>query len=238
MKFSLIFLTLVILLAACNKAPIELYCSDTNENIIATEDIIAEESNPYLAAYPGSWWQLTDGRTINCEWTERTYYNLESLDDVNCEASYTTYNVTAPYLKDGNPLFAIGIVDGGYSYTISDNSNASVFKKNREILKTDYIENGITDSWVVSSESSDGSLKQTVRKLNKKYNSFTAPNNIEYSDVIEIQQNFIFYDSLTETLHNDSMLFYYAKERGLFMVDYFDPIIPDIFVKYYYIAPH
>ncbi|MDX1349556.1 MAG: hypothetical protein R3279_04875 [Putridiphycobacter sp.] len=237
MKFSLIFLTLVILLAACNKAPIELNCDYTTENIIATEDIIAEESNPYLAAYPGSWWQLTDGRTINCkQLIQQTYYNLESIDQDNCVENYTAYNITAPFLADGSPLFAIGFVDGGYGFSV--NSSTSEFKKNREILKTDYIENGITDSWVVSSESSDGSLKQTVRKLNKKYNSFTAPNNIEYSDVIEIQQNFIFYDSLTETMHNDSMLFYYAKERGLFMVDYFDPIIPDIFVKYYYIAPH
>jgi hypothetical protein len=223
---------------SCKKKTEQHSCENKIDSVFTYIDSFANKSSQYIAAYPESWWKYSTGDKISCTKGDYSIFELESEDIEECQSFYSVYRFIGPYIDiiPQNPDLHFGMVNGDHN--ISTNKAGYKFSKYVEFIRTNYIDNLVNDSWVISSDNIASVSRSTTRKLNQFHSSFTIPSGEIFADVVEIQQNFTYTDSELMLTEMDSTLFYYAKEIGLIMVNYFNVTDTDFYLTDYYIAPH
>ncbi len=236
-----VFLILVVpsmlFLCSCKKKVNGNACENKIDSILTYMDEYADEPSPYIAAYPESWWIYSTGEKISC--TSRYYpiYDLENEDLETCQNTYSVYRFNGPHLTiSRNPYLHYGMISGGHN--ISIRYKAKEFNKALNYIEDSFINNLMSDSWVVTSRRVPGLSDTTTRQLNQLHTNFTLPTGEVFTNVAEIQENFEAFNHKEMTTSRDSTLFYYSKEIGLIMVDFFDPSVTDIYLTDYFIGPH
>ena len=213
-----------------NQKPI---CDTIFTNTFLTDTILPSD---YLMAYPGSWWEYSDGRTMKCtDWayipTYAKVYNADySCLEIKSEYKYMPW-IESTIEKHTGDSYAI---HGNYKVDLDSTNYASIFYK--QILP-------FGEEWHYYGETKgSGDYTYEYRNWYSCDSVFETKliNGNLYEDVIYIHQRTIQYFYHTSNGPFSNRGYYFAKNIGLVKIKVAGNY-PGIYERYllnYYIAPH
>lgn len=220
-RYLLFFFSITILfLSSCKKNEVEpettvvkSYHQEKSSLCGETIDVSTHETiitNSYLAAYPGAWWEYSDGSMITCELDSFPLINSKKMGD---DCRYKELNMT----------FVSHLKKDGYSFAyVYDNS----YIKDRAMFDfCDYsyhethfytqIQEEVGSEWAVDPDDCCyKSCEHVDRETIEHFDSYVLPNGDVYNDVLHIRETIYQpkeIDGCWEVINE----YYYANEIGM-----------------------
>ena len=252
----------VVILVACKKENPEpttskpsekpTPCSQHNYNEVILESFEIEniESSEYLAAYPGSWWVYSDGKTVNCIENETTFRSCVETNNTACIKYYNQYTLNGSFMDYGSYGYYI---NGDCKYWVHTMDGDSTLKQ-FDLVKTNQID--VLDTYweeiattYIMQEHNHGSTPQTSlttwsfsRNIDAYYDAYTLPNGEMYNNVVKIRRTIYVKPEDEEKYALDETYLCYAQGFGIIQqIDEPGGLSSEGSVSYLtsvYIAPH
>jgi len=211
-----------------------VYC--VNDTIV-NNSFDSITSDPYLAAYPGSWWEYSDGTTVTCE---QSVYRLISHIAYELPAGHfcKTYTFDTVYVPK-----LVGPISTGFENAYVHGSSFLYYSGVTDELYFDKQVDSVAVDWY-SSECKNpyyfGLCSTIARERIEILDSLVLPNNLTFYNVMHIEQTV----KMVNMMHSYDISMghlYYAHGIGLIQQEEESSICPGYLTRYvedYYIAPH
>jgi hypothetical protein len=196
-------------------------CGTQTTDVFITDTIFP---SPYLSAYPGSWWQYSNGTIDSCTIWESVPQYITEQDDNGCT------NITRKW----------SIVP---KFNVNHIHNRSVLSSNADLNKSSLTQKvgDVGEQWQIDKSTNEAILIDYYSC--DSFFDYKTVNGTSYSDVIMVTfHDYKYFHHTASGPPSEYYYKYYAKDVGLIMTKYHDPVSGEIVfgrqLEEYFIAPY